>query len=58
LLDSKNRVVTENRIEMPMFGTYSTPVYIAMSPGEDYSFEVSHPRKGTKVRLRLVPATR
>lgn len=55
ILDGKGRLITENRIEMPKLATYTTPVYLAMKPGQDYSFQISHPKKGAKATLSLAP---
>jgi hypothetical protein len=44
-------VLTENRIEMPKFSTYTTPVYVFMKPGTPAHFEISHPKKGTTVTV-------
>ncbi len=53
ILDGKGRVITENRIEMPKFAKFSTPVYVAIKPGEASTFEVSAPRKGTTATFSL-----
>ena len=55
LLDSKERLVTENRIEMPKIATYTTPVCVAIRPGDSSSFEVSAPKKGTRVTFSISP---
>jgi hypothetical protein len=46
-------VLTENRIEMPKFSTYTTPVYVFMKPGTPAHFEISHPKKGATVTVTL-----
>ena len=51
ILDDRGRVVTENRIEMPKFETFSTPVYVAVRPGTPSEFEIGHPTRGTKVTV-------
>jgi hypothetical protein len=52
VLDSKERVISENRIEMPKFAIYTTPVCVAVRPGESTTFEVSAKRK-TMVTLAI-----
>ncbi len=53
VLDGKGRVLTENRMEMPKFAEYRTPVYLAIKSGESGSFEVSAPRKGTTATFSI-----
>ena len=53
ILDDQGRVVTENRIEMPVFTTFSTPVYVAVRPGTPSDFKIGHPTKGTKVTVMV-----
>ena len=53
ILDSKGRIITENRIEMPKFATYTTPVSVAVVAGEPARFEISAPRKGTAITLSI-----
>lgn len=55
ILDSKGRLITENRVEMPKFATYSTPVYTAIQPDGSCTFEISHPKKGTTVTFSIAP---
>ncbi len=53
ILDSKERVITENRVELPKFVTYTTPVFVAIAPDQPCTFEISAPRKGTKATLSI-----
>jgi len=53
ILDSKDRLITENRIEMPKLASYTTPVYVAIKPGDSSTFDLSSPKKGAKVTFSL-----
>jgi hypothetical protein len=53
ILDGEGRLITENRIEMPKFATYTTPVWVAIKPGGSATFRISHPRKDSTVTLRV-----
>ena len=53
ILDEKERLITENRIEMPKLATYTTPVYLAMEPGKAYVVPISHPDKGATATLEF-----
>jgi hypothetical protein len=46
-------ILTENRIEMPKFATYTTPVYSALQPESSTQFEISHPTNGTTITVTL-----
>lgn len=46
-------ILTENRIEMPKFATYTTPVYLALRPKSATHFEISHPTNGTTITVTL-----
>jgi hypothetical protein len=54
ILDSKDRLITDNRIEMPKLATYTTPVYVAIKPGESSTFDLSSPTKGAKATFSLI----
>jgi hypothetical protein len=53
ILDSKDRLITENRIEMPKLASYTTPVYVAIKPGDSSAFDLSSPKTGAKVTFSL-----
>ncbi|MES2477347.1 MAG: hypothetical protein V4640_16290 [Verrucomicrobiota bacterium] len=53
VLDSKERLISENLVEMPKFVTYTTPVCVAIQPGASSSFEISAAKKGTKMTFSL-----
>ena len=53
ILDEKERLITENRIEMPKLATYTTPVYLAMEPGKEYKVPISHPEKSATATLEF-----
>lgn len=53
ILDSRDRLITENRIEMPKLASYTTPVYVAIEPGDSSTFDLSSPKKGAKVTFSL-----
>lgn len=53
ILDSKDRLITENRIEMPKLATYTTPIYVAIAPGASSTFDLSSPKKGAKLTFAL-----
>lgn len=55
IIDANGKAITENRVVMPMFATFSTPVFLAVKPGKDYSFAISGSRKGGTATLRLDP---
>jgi hypothetical protein len=57
ILDGNGRVLTENRVEMPKFATYTTPVFVAIKPGDSATFQISHPRKNTTTTISVVPET-
>jgi hypothetical protein len=49
IFDDQGRVQTENRVEMPKFATFTTPVQVAMKPRVSTTFEIAHPTDGTVV---------
>ncbi len=51
IADERGKVLSENRVEMPAIRTFTTPVYIAAKPGTPVSFEIDHPKKGTRVTI-------
>jgi hypothetical protein len=53
ILDEKGRTLTQNRIHLPKFAVFTTPIYVAIKPGGSSSFEISAPRKGTMVTISL-----
>ena len=53
IVDEKGRLITENRVEMPAFRTYETRVYFAVKPGTPGTFEIDHPKKGTRVTVNI-----
>lgn len=55
VIDAKGRLITENRVEMPKFATFTTPVYAALQPDGSCTFEISHPKKGTSVTFSIAP---
>ncbi len=55
--DGKRIVVTENLIQFPRFGEFRTPFTLLMLPGKTYTFEISHPVKGTKIDVVATPYT-
>lgn len=44
-------ILTENRIDLPKFTTYTTPVYVAIKPNSSSTFEINAPKQGTEVTL-------
>jgi hypothetical protein len=57
ILDEKGRTLTENRIQLPKFAVFTTPVYVAIKPGGSSTFEISAPREGTTVTISLPQKT-
>ena len=53
ILNSKERLITENRIEMPKLASYTTPVYVAIEPGNSSTFDLSSSKKGAKVTFSV-----
>ncbi len=53
IVDEKGHTLTENRIQLPKFAVFTTPVYVAIEPGKSSTFEISAPRKGTTVSIAL-----
>ena len=53
LFDPRDRIITANRIEMPKLATYTTPIYVALTPGESNTFDLSSPKKRAKVTFAL-----
>lgn len=53
LLDEKGRMITENKVQMPKFATYTTPVQVAVKPGQTCVFEIAHSVKGAKAVVKL-----
>lgn len=45
--------LTENRIDLPKFTTYSTPVYVAIKPNSSTTFEINARSPKTKVTISL-----
>lgn len=45
--------LTEFCIEMPVIRTYETPVFYGVKPGGSGSFEIDHPKKGTRVTVTV-----
>lgn len=55
IIDSKGRMITENRIEMPKLATFATPIFSGLKVGGESTFEISHPEKGTSVTFAISP---
>ena len=55
IIDKQGKVLSENRIEMPKFVTFTTPVYVALKAGESSVFEIAHPIEGARVSVSLEP---
>lgn len=51
ITDDRGTLISENRTEMPAIRSYTTPVYVLVKPGEPVSFEIDHPKKGTRMTL-------
>jgi len=56
ILDAKGRLITENKVQMPRFATYTTPVHTALRPDGSATIGISHAKRGTTVTLSLAPA--
>lgn len=52
-VDEKGARLTDFLIEMPAFRTYETPVFYGVKPGGSGSFEIDHPKKGTRMTVTV-----
>lgn len=53
IADESGKQIWENRTEMPAIRSFMTPVYLAAKPGAPVSFEIDHPKKGTRVTVTV-----
>ena len=53
ILNDQGITIAENRIEMPKFATYTTPIQASILPEGSSEFEISHPTEGAKVVIAL-----
>lgn len=53
ITDDRGKMISENRMEMPAIRTFMTPVYVAAKPGTPISFEIDHPKKGTRMTVMV-----
>ncbi len=53
IVSDRGDLLTENSIEMPAIRTYETPVFYGVKAGGSGSFEIDHPKKGTRMTVTV-----